>query len=220
MNAPSTPPTTGTLPEADDPLQALLVESTTQAAELFSLDDLLSESMAIRQEKDQEKELRKRQQRNDISKEEYDLNAALLRRWELAREWDAVANVLLFSRQRCGYCGSFHNSFEGRYELHTHKRLVKTQRTVAVTVHTKDLPKTVQYTDSDVEICHTCADTQSDWELEDDTADEIVRVYATPEELEQETLQRMLSLPEYQHLAVVEEVSEELFTDEVQDETL
>jgi len=178
--------------EADlDPLEGLLQESTRMASDAFSLDDLLSESMELKGMQEQEKELRKKQARGNLPKAEYDANAALLRKWELQREWEATANVLVFQRQRCRSCGSYHNFFEGKFELHTHRRLHNTTRTIAVKFHDKILPKEVRYTDSDTDICHACADAQDDWELEDDSQDEVVRVFKSQEELNQENQERI-----------------------------
>lgn len=167
-------------------LDALLLDKLPSTQDTFSLDDLLSESVKYKEQKEEEKELRKKQARGGLPKAE----AALIRKWELQREWDATANVLVFQRQRCSFCGSYHNLFDGLFELHTHKRLAIT-RTVAVKFHEKSLPKAVRYTDSDTAICHNCADKQAEWELEDDTADEVVRVYKSQEEINAENLERI-----------------------------
>lgn len=178
--------------EADlDPLEGFLQESTRLSADAFSLEDLLSESMGLKEQHEAERELRKKQARGNLPKAEYDANAALLRKWELKREWEATANVLVFQRQRCGTCGSYHNFFEGKFELHTHRRLANTTRTILVKFHDKALPKEVRYTDTDTHICHACADIQDDWELEDDSQDEVVRVFKSQEELNEENLERI-----------------------------
>ena len=193
-----------------DSLEGLLAESTQLSADAFSLDDLLSESMELRGRSDLEKELRKKQARGNLPKAEYDANAALLRKWELAREWEATANVMVFQRQRCNHCGSYHNFFDGLFELHTHRRLANTSRTISVKFHDKELPKEVRYTDTDTMICHACADVQGDWELEDDTQDEIIRVFKSQEELNQDNFDRIAIIQQQQLEMTLEIANEEV----------
>jgi len=164
-------------------LDALLIESTDLEDDSFSLDALMAESLEAQKERDLEKELRKRQARGNLPKEEYDANAALLRQWELKREWDAVGNVLVFQRQMCSHCGTFHNVFSGFYEKHAHRRIAGTTRMVKMVKLDKDLPKEVKYEDETVNICHTCADLQGDWELEDDS-NEFGSNFSTTDEVE------------------------------------
>lgn len=150
-------------------LDALMIESATLEHENMSLEGLLAESLEAQAELALAKEIRKKQARGNLSKEEQDANNALLRQWEMKREWTAVANVLVFDRQLCSHCGTYHNVLAGFYEKHDHRNILTASRMVKVKAFEKALTKEVKYNDETVSICHTCADVQGDWELEDDS---------------------------------------------------
>lgn len=150
-------------------LDALMIESATLEHENMSLEGLLAESLEAQAEAALAKEIRKKQARGNLSKEEQDANNALLRQWEMKREWTAVANVLVFDRQLCSHCGTYHNVLAGFYEKHDHRNILTASRMVKVKAFEKALAKEVKYNDETVSICHTCADIQGDWELEDDS---------------------------------------------------
>jgi len=155
---------------AFDTLEGLLEESKQHAAAIFSLDDLLSESVALVEASSAEKELKKRVARGGMQAGELVESQSLLLKWELARVWGKTKNVLAFTRQRCQDCGSYHNTFSGFFELHQHKNQPNTTRQIAVTRFEMDLPKLVTYSDAEVPTCHACAE-HDGWELEDDSPD-------------------------------------------------
>jgi hypothetical protein len=135
----------------------------------MTLDDLMAESTAAAALRVKAKELKARQKRGDITADEFDANAAMLRKWELEREWIPLANVLVFHRQTCSHCGSTHNNFGGFYEKHQHTKWeTSTRQFLIKRIERKELPKLVEYRDEFVGICHTCADAQDVWELEED----------------------------------------------------
>ena len=134
----------------------------------LSLDDLLTESIAQIAENDKEKAIRNRLRHNRISDPTEKLEAqAMLRQWDTQREWNRSANVLVFNRQKCKFCNTFHTTLEGYFERYDNKRLAGTTKQTAVKSFERlDLPKEVVYHDSLIEICHACAD-NSDWPLQE-----------------------------------------------------
>lgn len=159
---------TAELPWEDEgeSLDDLLEESVKHAAGQFSLEDLLSESMELKSATDAEKELRKRVSRGNMPKDELAASAALLKRWENERIWILDGAVAVFTRQRCRGCGTFHQTFEGYFEQRSHRNNFTTKQLTATKTVDNALTKFVKYNDSDVPICHDCADF-SEWPLEE-----------------------------------------------------
>jgi len=134
----------------------------------LDLSDLLSESMEQKTAREAEKELRKRVSRGNLPQTELAESQALLRRWDNQREWKRSKNVLVFNRQRCKSCGAYHQTLDGFFEQYTNNRLNNTTKMTAVQhFELPDLQKDVEYRDSEVQICHLCADTTG-WPLEED----------------------------------------------------
>lgn len=128
------------------------------AQDLFTLDELLQESMAAHSEKAKYKQLRKDLAEGKISQEHRSANEALLREWEERREWVKAADVIGFERSRCTSCGQFHTIFMGYFERQDHKLSKSCSRRIAVTKLSGALPKEVFYLDHDVPLCEDCAD--------------------------------------------------------------
>lgn len=150
------------------PLDNLLSESLDHAAATFSLDALLGESIALKDERDAEKELRKKIQRGGGSAAEIEADKALLRQWDRQREWKLKANVLVFTRQLCTACDSYHTTVEGRFELLSSNRIQSATKLQSVVVFSiPDLPREVLYHDALVTVCHDCADNDG-WPLEEE----------------------------------------------------
>ena len=134
--------------------------------DIISLDDLLGESMEHKAAAEAERDLRKKVAKRQGSPEELAADQALLRKWAMNREWRRTANVLSFNRQLCR-CGAYHTTLLGKFELHANNRIAGATNMVAVPGFELDLPKQVHYVDENVRICHSCADEQEDWPLED-----------------------------------------------------
>lgn len=132
-----------------------------------SLDSLLAESLQQVEDRKKEKEMRKSVARGNLPASEIAETTALLRKWDDQREWRRTKNVLCFTRQLCLNCGAYHTTFEGYFERSESKRLNNTKKDVAVKIFELDLPKEVMYHDSQVPVCHECAD-QLGWELEEE----------------------------------------------------
>lgn len=113
-------------------LEAELAAPKITAAEvggLDDLDDLLSESLSLRNERGAGKSLRQQLERAQ-SKEERNAIEATLRAWESRHEWETLANCALFHEQIC-QCGKTHKHFVGMYYHQKHRRDPYTQRWVA-----------------------------------------------------------------------------------------
>lgn len=134
----------------------------------LDLSDLLSESMEQKTAREAEKELRKRVSRGNLPKEALAESQALLRRWDNQREWRRSKNILVFNRQLCKSCGAYHQTLEGFFEQYASNRLTNTTKMTAVHhFELPDLAKDVEYRDSEVPVCHVCADTNG-WPLQDE----------------------------------------------------
>lgn len=96
---------------------------------LDDLDDLLNESLALRNEKGAGKALRAQLDRAKSREEAQEIEAAL-RGWEARHEWETLANCALFHRQVCA-CGHEHTHFAGMYYHQKHRRDIHAQRWVA-----------------------------------------------------------------------------------------
>jgi len=151
----------------DSDLDDLLEESTDLLAgtpapiaqktqEIFSLDDLLSESMAIVSQREQMKQIRKAAANGFGSKEERDTNNDLLRKWEAAREWHKKANVAAFTRCTCLRCKTYNVVFAGFYERQTHRSNATIERLIKVDKHTDTFQKEVRYFDEKLAVCEDC----------------------------------------------------------------
>lgn len=134
----------------------------------LDLGDLLTESLAQKAQRDKEKELRWLVSRGNMTKKEREEGQALLRRWDIQREWVRGKNILVFTRQRCKGCGAYHQTLDGFFEQYTNNRLKNASRLTAVQhFELPDLPKDVEYRDSEIAICHLCAD-GAGWPLQED----------------------------------------------------
>lgn len=158
--------------DSDELLNSLLEESTqslagtppTQAAkaqDIFSLDELLAESMAVQAQREQMKGIRKAAANGFGTKEERDANNELLRKWEAAREWNKVANVAGFNRCLCLACDNYSVAFAGYYERQVHRSNASIERLVKVTTaHTDSFKKEVKYFDETSAVCEDCLELQ------------------------------------------------------------
>lgn len=149
-------------------LEFLLEESNQHAADTFSLEDLLNESMASVKEAQDAKALRQRIASGGMSKEEAKESNALLRSWEARREWNKTANTITFSRAFCACCNSYYPVFQsfGEEQTHRHNQIT---RWVKVDEHKNlELPKKVIYEDTVIPMCEECA-AGAGWPVEIDS---------------------------------------------------
>jgi hypothetical protein len=132
----------------------------------FDLDSLLDESIKLRAEAGNIKGAREALAKGGMSAAERDAVQATVRAWELRREWTPVASTLLFSRQMCQTCKSFHTHTLGYFQKQQHRTTGIMRWIAAIKPIDKSLPREAKYEDSLVAICHECADLE-DWELEE-----------------------------------------------------
>lgn len=152
---------------SDDLLDDLLTESVDllagqpstvgkKAQDIFSLDDLLAESMVITAQREQMKQIRKAAANGFGSKEERDANNALLRKWEAAKEWNKQANVAAFTRCVCSRCRTYTVAFAGYYERQIHRSNAQIERLVLSGKPTDSYAKEVRYFDDSLAACEDC----------------------------------------------------------------
>ncbi len=135
---------------------------------LMDLSTLLAESMQQKAEKDELKEAQKRVSTGRGTKEELSADSDRLRKWAQEKEWKRKANVLVFTRQRCSGCGTFHQTLLGKFEQFEHARKLATTMLTAVKgFEIPTLPKEVVYQDAETSTCHNCADFDG-WPLEEE----------------------------------------------------
>jgi len=148
-----------TLPESPlDSLEDLSSDLAITAANDFSLDDLLAESMTEKRKADEVKAGRVAIAKGGISKADSDAIQASIRSWEAKREWIPKAAVVMFSRQQCLSCGSYHTQFLGWYQRQQH-RSSSIQRWIASIKPTDSkLLRESKYKDSHTEMCEDCAE--------------------------------------------------------------
>lgn len=122
-----------------------LLLQATRIAKAKKLSD--SEGMKV-------KALRKAIAEGKASAEELKENLEIVRRWEIKREWVAVANVALFSTQHCS-CGAEHSHFQGFFQEQKHRHTACTRWIPAPLDQL--LPKTVKHDTVAVGVCTQCA---------------------------------------------------------------
>ena len=162
----------------------------------FTLDDLLKEAVAAKEDEKRLKEARKIKKTNrNISG---DLLAELdgdIKRIEAAREWLAVADVAMFTIQECSYCGNVNCHFTGRFTKSKHRHQRGLFRWIAATPEeNRGLPKEIKNHETVVPMCHFCADEQGfdhrqinvefyeEQQLDDeDATDDLETIEDTPE---------------------------------------
>ena len=80
------------------------------------LDAFLRESMAAKAQQEAVRESRKRLAKGGLSKEEHAELDALIRAWDLKKDWRPVAVAAVFNTQKCLTCGNEHPMFQGFYQ--------------------------------------------------------------------------------------------------------
>lgn len=152
----------------DSDLEALLAPDTAGDTAGDSddnfLDDLLADSVQAIEGKVKLKINRKKLLDTRVQGAERAGIEAENRLWELAREWKAVANVVIFNTQYCNCCGGQHSVLSGYFERQDH-RTSKISRWQAVGKMNESLRKESKHTESVVAVCVDCAE-ESAWEPE------------------------------------------------------
>lgn len=138
----------------DTDLEDLLEESQADSSD--PLDELLAESLAATREALEAKQARERRKRGGQSAEQQAEDAERIRRWELAHEWKAVANVALFERYTCA-CGRHQTIFRQLMTRQQHRHLRDSQRWQQADAALADLPNEVVVQKWSTPMCPACS---------------------------------------------------------------
>jgi hypothetical protein len=141
--------------DLDDLLQESL-PSGSAGADIDPLDALLAESLAESREQLEAKLARDRAKRGGQSAAQKAEDDERIRRWELAHEWKAIANVALFERYRCA-CGRQSTIFRQLMTRQQHRHLRDSQRWQRAESSIADLPNEVVVQKWDSPMCPSCA---------------------------------------------------------------
>jgi len=142
--------------DSDEAITDLLEELMTADEEVDPLDALLEESLETVREAKEAKAARERAKRGGQTAAEQAEDAERIRRWELANEWKAVANVAVFDRHDCS-CGHVSLSFSQLMTRQQHRHLRDSQRWQATDKNLVDLPSETVYRERHVRMCTNCA---------------------------------------------------------------
>lgn len=141
----------------DTDLEDLLTESQSSLEESDDpLNELLAESLAATREALEAKAARERRKRGGQSAEQQAEDAERIRRWELAHEWKAVANVALFERYTCA-CGRHQTIFRQLMTRQQHRHLRDSQRWQQADAALTDLPNEVVVQKWQTPMCPACS---------------------------------------------------------------
>jgi hypothetical protein len=157
-------------PCAMDELDQLLAESKAAAkkkpaaADLGELDDLLKESISLRDEEVATKLNRERLKRQNLSSDERREIESKVREWEARNLWNPVATVAVFDRTYCA-CGCYVQTFSHLMHKQMHKTDPTLSRMVMTDTTLEGKPRMVAFQDFEVELCDECA-AEKGWDLE------------------------------------------------------
>ena len=140
----------------DTDLEDLLTESQSSLEADDPLNELLAESLAATREQLEAKAARERAKRGGLSAAQQAEDAERIRRWELAHEWKAVANVALFERHTCA-CGRHQTIFRQLMTRQQHRHLRDSQRWQRADASLADLPNEVVVQKWKTPMCPACA---------------------------------------------------------------
>jgi len=143
--------------------QAAPAITAADVTTLDDLDDLLSESLAIQDERKSGKSLREKLAKAKDESERLETEA-LLRVWEAKYEWTTTKECLVIHRDVCS-CGHRHEHFGGVYLEQQHrtdkhaKRWLNSVDNIVKAIEglAQDLPKQVFIQDRPVPVCQRCA---------------------------------------------------------------
>jgi len=140
----------------DTDLEDLLTESQSSLEADDPLNELLAESLAAAREQLEAKAARERAKRGGLSAAQQPEDAERIRRWELAHEWKAVANVAMFERHTCA-CGRHQTIFRQLMTRQQHRHLRDSQRWQRADASLADLPNEVVVQKWETPMCPACA---------------------------------------------------------------
>lgn len=132
---------------------------------LDDLDDLLAESMVLKEERHAGKGLRERLAKAKDQAEVQEIEL-MLRAWEAKYEWETQAECVVFHQQHCT-CGSVHTHLAGVYfhqkhrqDKHAQRWINSTDNVAKVLTDSPDLPKNSYFEVKRVPVCADCAQSQ------------------------------------------------------------
>jgi hypothetical protein len=143
--------------DTDFQLDSLLTsDGLVELDDMFDLTKLLNESLSAKKDAEAVKAARKRLNSSSIPLSATDREAteALVRSWEIKREWQPISNTIIFEVQNCTGCGTSHKHFIGIFQQQDHRsskisRWIKSPEDVA-------LPKNCKENETQVGICAGC----------------------------------------------------------------
>ncbi len=132
----------------------------------FSLDAFLGECLQAKSDTDAVKESRKALSRGTVDPSVRSEMESLIRAWEVKREWNVAAAVIMFSRQKCACCEQFSVQFQGYYQRQVHKSHELERWIISSGPADTSLPRECKYEDAVVPTCENCAENEG-WEVEE-----------------------------------------------------
>lgn len=142
-------------------LEALLIDAPTAPAgndDMRELNALLFESLNAKKDALRVREARKTLANGGMSPADRDATAAMVKEWELKREWTPRSNTMILDVQHCTNCGKKHSHFLGLFQGQEHKTSKITRWVSAAPV--VGLPKVLKEQVNHVAICIGCAPAQ------------------------------------------------------------
>ena len=159
--------------EADDPstnlmaaLDDLLPQGVPNATRyeldldpMAGLEALLGESVKVRAEEEQYKKDREARKRgyHGLSKEEVEFCNSRMHAFEMAREWEVVECISVWTQFRCVHCNTVQMVFSRLMEHHQHRRLHHTRRwqtVLSTKIESADIVPVIE--DRIVPFCEDC----------------------------------------------------------------
>lgn len=140
--------------EEDFPLSANPSESG-----LDDLDMLIVESMKEQKAHDAVITARRALKNSSLSKADTEALQARVTEWEMKREWDAVAAVVIFETQSCANCNSEHSHYVGLFQRQLSRTNRNTRWVKATNMMNIGLPKEIKYQIAVSDLCIECVST-------------------------------------------------------------
>ena len=131
--------------------------SAPALSDFSDLDALLQESVADRFAAQSIKDQRKLLAEGKIPGAERLGVEALIRSWDIRKEWLPVASTQLFSQQTCTACGGVHHHFIGLYQKQVSKVSKVFRWIKSDSVANKELPEEAKLEESFAPVCADCS---------------------------------------------------------------
>lgn len=120
------------------------------------LDGLIADSIKQTQESAEIKKARKMLAHGHLAPDERKALETVVRSWELRREWDAAAAVVIFDTQICSYCGCTHSHYLGLFQRQTSRKGHADRWIQSTVVANTGLPQEVKHQESYIPLCTGC----------------------------------------------------------------